>query len=79
MKEDERKLASGILHCKTVMAARGVAHELGIHTKRLNYILNKWSTKGWWEYGTAPVSGWITETGRKVLSELTKESGTSRV
>jgi len=34
---------------------------------RLYYVLDKWSDKGYWEYGVSLRSGWLTEDGRKEM------------
>ena len=32
---------------------------LGMNRKRAEYILEKWSGKGFWSYGVNPVGGWF--------------------
>jgi hypothetical protein len=34
-----------------------------IHHKRAWYLLQKWSDKGWYDYGVALDLGWVTEEG----------------
>ncbi len=41
------------------------AKRLGMHPKRLNYILEKWTDKDWWEYGVSPQYGWMTDEGHE--------------
>ena len=36
-----------------------VTDALGIPLKRREYWLQKWSDKGWWNYGVSPRSGWF--------------------
>jgi len=43
--------------------ARHVAEQIGIPEKRLQYILEKWTDKGWWDYGVSACTGWFTEAG----------------
>jgi hypothetical protein len=33
-----------------------------------DYILDKWTRKGWWEYGVSARSGWLTPKGVEALS-----------
>ena len=43
-------------------------------TKREVYILDKWSGKGWWDYGVTLRSGWLTEKGiNELLQTLALE------
>ena len=43
---------------------RALVDELGIHPKRGAYILDKWTGKGWYDYGVSVMAGWLTEKGR---------------
>lgn len=36
---------------------------LGIHHKRLAYILLKWADRGWYDYGVNVELGWLTPEG----------------
>lgn len=38
-------------------------------TKRQYYILDKWTRKGWWEYGVSLRSGWMTQEGIIALTD----------
>ncbi len=40
-----------------------IGERLGMHTKRTLYLLDKWTDKGWWEYGVSLRTGWFTELG----------------
>jgi hypothetical protein len=42
---------------------RQVVADLEINGKRAAYILEKWSRKGWYEYGVSVMAGWLTEKG----------------
>lgn len=33
--------------------------ELSIPDRRLDYLLEKWVGKGWWEYGMCATGGWF--------------------
>lgn len=39
-------------------------------SRRLCYILNKWATRGWLEYGVSPQCGWLTEQGKTAARAL---------
>lgn len=63
VKEDERKLLEILLalheslpDCQLVEA---VANGLGMHHKRLTYILHKWTDRREWNYGVSVWSGWF--------------------
>lgn len=43
--------------------------------KRAWYLLDKWSRKGWYEYGVTLDLGWLTNEGKKKAQELISEEG----
>jgi hypothetical protein len=43
--------------------ASDYAERLGIHWKRCQSLLLKWTDRRWWEYGVSARSGWFTELG----------------
>ncbi len=45
---------------------RKLAEELGIQTKRAEYITLKWENRGWYEYGVHCLAGWLTDAGYAV-------------
>ena len=47
-----------------------------MHYKRAWYILDKWSGKGWYEYGVALDLGWLTPEGIQVAEELIEGNNT---
>jgi hypothetical protein len=47
-----------------------VGVRLGMHRKRVNYLLLKWSDRGWFDYGTSPGMGWLTDAGKAAAAEL---------
>lgn len=53
-----------------VPMADEVAGSCGIHGKRAGYLVDKWSTKGWWEYGVSRRTGWFTPRGIEAISKL---------
>lgn len=65
MKDDERNLLRELTQVQEAGNRHPVRRTIDtvICKKRLHYVLNKWTDKGWWEYGTALTSGWLTEAG----------------
>ena len=61
MKNDEREFMRFILE-NDGRVPFGFWSQL---TKRQYYLLEKWSDKGFWDYGVSARGGWITEEGRK--------------
>jgi hypothetical protein len=43
--------------------ADAIGNHLGIHHKRVYYLLCKWADRDWWEYGVSARSGWFTDKG----------------
>jgi hypothetical protein len=43
------------------MSALDGAVAIGMNEKRLHAILDKWVSKGWWNYGVTLRSGWLTD------------------
>jgi hypothetical protein len=54
--------------------AKIIGKTILMHNNRLNYILNKWIDKGWWECGIGPQSGWFTDEGKRVVKSLDPDS-----
>lgn len=50
--------------------ATTIGHELGIHPKRVCYLLEKWADKGWWECGVSLRTGWLTAKGLEVANRI---------
>lgn len=67
IKEDEEEFIGAIL-----LGVRPYEAEeaLGMHPKRSEYILAKWSERGWWDWGVAIMTGWITEEGWRAIRFL---------
>jgi hypothetical protein len=69
MKLDERKflIELGRVRPKQTVdgpTAEDVGLRLGLSTTRINFILNKWDIRGWWDCGVTLRSGWLTKLGR---------------
>lgn len=41
-----------------------------MHHKRAWYLLEKWSNKGWYDYGTTLDLGWLTDKGKEIAKGL---------
>lgn len=69
MKDDERNLLS-VMQSRSISSAlpypREIAMELGIPVKRASYICEKWTKKGWYDYGVNVLAGWLTDAGKIV-------------
>lgn len=68
MKEDERQFLVTLAAERPCQLAIGpyatdIGKRLGMHWKRAEYLLDKWTGKGWWECGVTLRSGWLTEKG----------------
>lgn len=42
-------------------------------TKRQYYLLDKWTDKGFWEFGVSMRSGWLTPEGKEKLMSVKGE------
>lgn len=40
-----------------------IGRGMGMSIKRIEYLCEKWALKGWFEYGTVAVHGWLTPEG----------------
>lgn len=48
--------------------ATHIAAGIGIYEKRATYLLDKWTGRGWWDYGVTLRSGWFTDAAPPLLS-----------
>ena len=69
MKSDEKELLE-YLKANTSMEdsdsfpyVREVVGNLGMAPKRAAYICEKWTNKGWYDYGVNVLAGWLTPGG----------------
>jgi len=46
------------------------SNKFSMNYKRAEYLLTKWSTKGWYEYGVAIDLGWLTDDGKKEAKKI---------
>ena len=78
MKPDERALAAallvahggpdGHLRRQDIALADAIGARVGLHHKRVLYILEKWMGRDWWDYGVTCRSGWFTPAGWERLT-----------
>lgn len=47
-----------------------------MHHKRAWYLLEKWSDKNWYEWGTTMDLGWLTVEGERAAKELLRPQAT---
>ncbi len=43
-------------------------------SSRWAYVLDKWTRKGWWEYGVSLRTGWLTDAGYEALPRMIAET-----
>lgn len=84
MKEDEKKLLIDVYQkCQNNMTKNPLTQQgrpwprdlinspdFYIHYKRAWYLLEKWSDKGWYEWGTVMDLGWLTREGESAAEKL---------
>lgn len=63
MKEDEKELLIAI-YLSEKTNVRDIIAKIEIPYKRCLYLLEKWSGKGWYDYGVTLDLGWLTEKGK---------------
>ncbi len=72
MKPDERELLVAVADRGLAEGIgefpREIAQTLGMNWKRANYLFEKWTRRGWYDYGTNVDLGWLTDAGRKVAA-----------
>ncbi len=56
----------------TPVPADEIGEEVGLSAKRVDYLLEKWTQRGWWEYGVSARTGWFTPQG--IAVEAAKEA-----
>ena len=72
MKPDERTLllARADVPAGQHVYVRDLVHRLGINEKRAAYICDKWTNKGWYDWGVSVLAGWLTAKGREEAEKL---------
>ena len=71
MKPDERRLLLALAFQvdSPIVMVRGLIRALKVDRERAVYLCNKWSDKGWYEYGVSPLLGWLTDAGVKAAEQ----------
>ena len=69
IKADEHEYYAAIQVKGRGVFADVVAERLGMEWNRAEYILEKWSRRGWWEWGVSIRSGWLTDTAPQYLPQ----------
>ncbi len=75
MKPDEIALLLAIATAdcpRNGATVRDVVSDLRLHPKRARYLLEKWTRKGYYNYGVSLDMGWLTANGKRVAA-LVKE------
>jgi hypothetical protein len=67
MAEDEINLLLAVQSMPPGGFVRDVLVRLQIPRNRARYLLDKWTAKGWYEYGVSLDLGWLTPSGRSVV------------
>lgn len=67
MKDDEQALLNYLNAGENALEA---VKDLRIPPKRAGFILEKWTERGWWEYGVGVFHGWLTSDGREEAERL---------
>lgn len=75
MKSDEKQFMKEVLKNETLSTAkkrsiRQIIEELPINKKRANYILEKWTSNGWYDWGVSIDMGWIEKDKYKEMEML---------
>lgn len=66
MKENERRLLLALYSGKKPYEAPG-------NVKQNAYYCTKWTTKGWYNWGTNVLCGWLEPRGKEVAAQLLTE------
>lgn len=70
MKEDEKKLLKFLqkrtMEDKQRLYVRQLIIDLDMNEKRATYICEKWTNKGWYDWGVNVLAGWLTKKGMNV-------------
>lgn len=69
IKADEHEYYAAIQAKGRGVFADVVAERLGMEWGRAESILEKWTRRGWWEWGVSIRSGWLTDTAPQYLPQ----------
>jgi len=78
MKDDEKRFFLEVVSNKKLderISPRDIINSDGfyMHHKRAWYLLEKWSSKGWYDYGVTLDLGWITSKGYEFAKSIMTE------
>lgn len=72
MKDDEARFLVDVFRNAGKLSPRDIigSSEFYIHLKRAGYLLDKWTGKGWYDYGVSLDLGWLTPSGHQKAEEI---------
>jgi len=73
MKDDEYNLLKEVYNRLYGQTVRVCIEICRMDIPRAVYILNKWTTKGWYDYGVNVDLGWLTDKGKEEFARIIKE------
>lgn len=53
---------------------RMIAEDMGMNANRAAYLCDKWTGRGWYEYGVNVLCGWLTDAGHEKAAALVMEA-----
>lgn len=73
MKPDEREFLRAVYQKPEGVFVRDLIGSIDMPNKRCWYLLDKWVSKGWYEYGVALDLGWLTDKGKAAAAKMIKD------
>jgi len=70
MKPDEQELLTELRNHPELFT-RTVIEQLHMNKKRAAYILEKWTERGWYDYGVNVFAGWLTGINHPDFDDVT--------
>lgn len=73
MKDDEKQFLIDVYNgLKNKLFPRYIINQDNFYMnyKRAWYLLEKWSNKGWYDYGVTLDLGWVTDKGENIITEM---------
>ena len=71
MKADEREFMFKVADNQH-LTPRAIAAMLNMNPKRSWYLCQKWTDKGWYDYGVSVDTGWLTPQGVEMATGVEK-------
>ena len=72
MKDTEKEFLIALYQAPPGVMPRVICNQVGQY-KQNWYYLDKWTRKGWYNYGVCADMGWLEEKGKAVARELLEE------